>query len=165
MENKLNSMEKYYTPSIEDLNVGAECEITWNNNEQNENSFGELYDNTYFYQEKITPQFIALFENDKHFSIRFKYLDKSDIESLGFQEEFIPNCYLDDDNIEEGYQLFISNTDMLFIHLNKDGKYGIVRQHIYNLNTLNWTAENLFYGTIKNKSELVKLLKQLGINA
>ena len=90
--------------------------------------------------------------------IRVKYLDKSDIESLGFiynnnysdlpELGFINESKLESLNIQ--YLLYYNPLDNL-----------TRIERIVNCGTGN--EDYLFYGIIKNKSELIKLLKQLNI--
>lgn len=154
---------KYYIPKIDEFHVGFEYEFKNLEDISSNCIYNSLdfigWDNGWKDEDLVSH----LQEHIDYGNIRVKYLDKEDINSLGFKDSFVPNCYMDDDEMEDGYELFVSNTDMILIHLNKDGMYGVVRQHIYNLNTLNWTAYNLFYGKIKNKSEFNRLLKQLNI--
>lgn len=72
--------------------------------------------------------------------IRVKYLDKQDIESFGFKQH------------DKLYYQFYKNNFLLIDR--EDNNYTIID------NTDNYV---LFYGIIKNKSELKKLLKQLSI--
>jgi hypothetical protein len=73
--------------------------------------------------------------------IRVKYLDQQDIKSLGFEENF--------------YGFWLNNKCLHF-----DGSTYIT------IDNGESQDQQVFYfqGNIKNKSELVKLLKQLGIN-
>lgn len=72
---------------------------------------------------------------------RVKHLDKEDIESLGFEQiEY-------DTYKKENIYIELNMEYKTFISAIKQGESSI-----------------LFQGTIKNKSELKKLLKQLGIN-
>lgn len=71
-----------------------------------------------------------------------KPLDQSDIESLGWR--FGTNDYIfpENKNVTYGqYKLLFNNNDLEIIHL----------------------SGTLFRGTIKNKSELIKLMQQLNI--
>lgn len=81
--------------------------------------------------------------DEQTYGLRVKYLDKEDIESFGFIKDYErasgPVWYRD------GWQL------------KSDGI------NIYELRNINKEYIFKFYGIIKNKSELKKLLKQLNI--
>jgi hypothetical protein len=129
---------KYYTPEIEEFHVGFEYE-------------GESY---------ISGRWIkhTLSEGD-HLDIekiyktaRVKYLDREDIESLGFEElETMlsnPPIYRYG-NKDTGVTLNLRNQKVGITIPERERAVGGYR--------------TIFEGTIKNKSELKKLLKQLGI--
>lgn len=75
--------------------------------------------------------------------IRCKYLDKTDIESLGWIET--PQCYVGDGKLR-GYRLIVNKENPAKIRM-------------WN----HFTGETYFRGIIKNKSELKKLMSQLEI--
>ena len=120
-------MSKYYTPKIEEFHVGFECEY------QNiENAVWGLFKH---------PNLDSLPLDHELECIRVKYLDREDIESLGFNTEDNGECY----NLQIGFDLYgIYPWESNKIHIIKDMK-------------------TLFEGIIKNKSELKKLLIQLSI--
>jgi hypothetical protein len=161
-------MDKYYTPSLDEFYVGFEYEVVlpqWYIQEFRNTIVGTNED------------LDAINNCIKLNRIFVKYLDKEDIEELGFVLEYIPNCYTEDDEIQLGHSLRIDEDTSILLHCIfskntlKDGvltpcniiQVGITRQHVYNKNTGNWEITHLFLGEIKNKSELKKLLKQLGI--
>ena len=74
--------------------------------------------------------------------IRVKYLDKKDIESFGFETEDGGECY----DLQINFDLY--------------GLYPLDLEHEYKITKDN---DTLFQGTIRNKSELKKLLQQLNI--
>lgn len=127
---------KYYTPNISEFYVGFEYEwksdstqTPWTKSIMTEEN-GPIKD--------MDAQRI----ND----YRVKYLDKSDIESLGFK-------YIH--TINAGESIYRKpNSSAVVVH---SGHGGITDYYVSN-GPLN------FRGNIKNKSELKKLLKQLGIN-
>ena len=96
--------------------------------------------------------------------IRVKFLDKEDIEELGFK--FIPTGEIlqtGDNYIIDAYEKgFFSSGDNYTILTLYDDNFC----HIYS--NVNWVGDpsamsTIFTGKIKNKSELKVLLKQLGI--
>jgi hypothetical protein len=127
--------DKYYTPEISEFYVGFEFELKDYLEYQidkdvhvlNRGWDKQVVTFDFFTKNKLMPYFIQ--------STRVKYLDQSDIESLGWVKK--ENC-------------FIKNNWKLYL-------YGNSHVQIQSSGNLN------FNGIIKNKSELIKLLKQLDI--
>ncbi|MEE9379620.1 MAG: hypothetical protein V3V33_16465 [Candidatus Lokiarchaeia archaeon] len=134
-------MSKYYTPEIEEFHVGFEYEVAINDSEE-----GIKWIVLICNEGQVIPE-INL---DKGKYVRVKYLDREDIESLGWKYQ------PDRDNIELFYD-------------NKTRKHSIIHNTINNWVIVTLRNEErkedytVFVGTIKNKSELKRLLKQLGI--
>jgi len=127
---------KYYTPTIDEFHVGFEYEAFINNSWQSK-VMNDYEDIIYFLFDMNAKTWLSINEG----IVRVKYLDKEDIESLGF------DCTSDDQYyLIDNYTLLIDND--YFLQILKDD----FEEDIY-----------LFQGTIKNKSELKVLLKQLGI--
>lgn len=140
---------KYYTPTIEEFHVGFEFEY-----KPKEGPWVHVYPETWMSPNKgmllqyctetellrnINVQDQCLKRIDE---IRVKYLDQSDIESLGWR--FGTNDYVfpENKNVTYGqYKLLFNNNELEIIHL----------------------SGTLFRGIIKNKSELIKLMQQLNI--
>lgn len=127
--------ENYYTPKLEEFYIGFEYEIT-NGYTWTKKFFTHEDFNTFLYQN--------LDNAIKQKYIRVKYLDQEDIENLGFITY--------DDNLynKNEYQI---DFDRLVRKQNQG--IGLVIYHE--------EAGQIFQGYIKNKSELKKILKQLGI--
>lgn len=129
----MTTINKYYQPSIEEFHVGFEYEFSeggpWYKREFKSNDYNML--------------------NSPLFAVRVKYLDKEDIESLGFveigQEEYYLNGDLNSWNIERLYK----EGNPCYYRIELPGDYG--------------GFSSIMFLTIKNKSELKKLLTQLGI--
>ena len=124
-------MNKYYTPEIEEFHVGFEYEslgMISTVDGSNPKRWKKGYN-------KILPTNLEqLIRGGK---IRVKYLDREDIESLGFKHERLATY------VYKHYSLFRVGVGNI-IEIQKDG-------------------EVIFYGKIKNKSELKRLLTQLNI--
>tara|TARA_R110000823_G_scaffold313450_1_gene441119 strand:- start:40 stop:456 length:417 start_codon:yes stop_codon:yes gene_type:complete len=138
-------MSKYYTPSIEEFHVGFEFEDRHSNYpEEEKNWISRLYTLRAEYELDTVQDRI---KNNK---IRVKHLDREDIESLGWVsgESYGMSCYLRTDEngvaIIDGYQLDFHSWELVEIYQES-------------------TSDLKFSGTIKNKSELKQILKQLGI--
>lgn len=87
----------------------------------------------------IQDQFDEMYINNE-IDFRVKYLTKEDIESLGFEQQSLQYQYKKD-----WYRLISRCEENQYII--EDGRY----------------QDQIFVGTIKNKSELKRLLKQLNI--
>lgn len=87
----------------------------------------------------IQDQFDEMYINNE-IDFRVKYLTKEDIESLGFEQQSLQYQYKKD-----WYRLINRREENQYII--EDGRY----------------QDQIFVGTIKNKSELKRLLKQLNI--
>lgn len=121
---------KYYTPTIDEFYVGFECE--------------QKIDNKW-YEQICKDYYISILTNESFKpdwnSFRVKYLDKEDIESLGWKWDKHKAGFKNKDDIH------------LIYWLDEDNKEIVIEAY----------GECVFQGTIKNKSELKKLMKQLGI--
>lgn len=116
---------KYYTPEIEEFYVGFEYERN-------------QYENDKWYK-YVVEKGDVLDHESKLKNIRVKYLDREDVESLGFNTEDNGECY----NLQIGFDLYgLYPLENNRIHITKDMK-------------------TLFDGIIKNKSELKKTIKTI----
>ena len=129
--------EKYYTPEIEEFHVGFEFEYRGGVDAKWERKVFTSWDNTEYnswvrVSENIPNSVAPIF-------YRVKYLDKEDIESLGWKP------------LNEKFDYFKLNTHKLC--LNTDNNICIYDD----------CMDIVFNGTVKNKSELKRLMKQLSI--
>ena len=148
------SNKKYYTPEIEEFHVGFEYEIM----------------TSYGWEPVKFPEIADTLSNPYSppvLSCRVKHLDREDIESFGFtcNEKF---------TTKESKAKFFT-----FIKSNDDGNYlfryipsnhycaimmiGCITDNNGKNRLLHDTIFNLFAGKIKNKSELARVLKQVGV--
>ena len=129
-------MDKYYTPEIEEFHIGFEYEYE---------DINESGSTTSWYKTVVKENECYIIDQHLKYSddlnLRVKYLDKEDIESLGFK--FKTDLYVKDD---------------LTLQVHKDS---ITIKYYDNFNN-EWRTR-VEQIVIKNKSELVKLLKQLQI--
>lgn len=129
---------KYYVPEIEEFHVDFEYEYLdgiWH---------------------KATPTDISRKDYDKQKDgIRVKYLDKEDIESLGWilQKDY---------STEYIFQYNWNHEGFYELELDKDYKTLTISYYMEKGDG-NYTEFEKFNGIIKNKSELKKLMNQLGI--
>lgn len=167
---------KYYTPSIEEFHIGFEFE--WKGIGLRETDTGEW---TKTNLSKISSIFSRAFDEFIKWNLfRVKYLDREDIESLGFkveensyQEMSADTQYTATYIMKDGTTVFFRFISFLEIDKNPDvydGRIDMYKQNTtrYDWKTRCWINEprstHIFTGTIKNKSELKVLLKQLGID-
>lgn len=146
-----NTNGKYYKPKAEEFHVGFEFEFSTQNSPDSERDWSIRHIGDSCLKKYETPEtFKRWIANG---DVRVKYLDSSDIESLGFMRVG-----------EEEYQMLIDDSEDFYT---LDVNYGL-REEI-KIVYERCTGENMhtprtiFYGTIKNKSELKKLLEQLHV--
>lgn len=158
MENNL-----YYTPELKDLHYGFEFEYkskddnwvkvtldTWNRpSKENHLKYFTEYD----LLRTLNHQDMACKYADLT-CIRVKTLDQSDIESLGWKytSKSIDNWYELKGNFQIPYTCF----KIILSH-------GLFDKRIRIFADDQGSEDILFRGTIKNKSELIKLMQQLNI--
>jgi len=133
---------KYYTPSIEEFHVGFEYEYS---------EYGrKIWINETADADDVLLAFSTYEEHNEEFAntYRVKLLDKEDIESLGFDGYEPPREY------NHSWKYKGSKEPKLYVWFNNP--IPVVR--VYG----NF-PQTLFQGEIKNKSELKRLIAQLGI--
>lgn len=155
---KVDKKGKYYTPTIEEFHIGFEYEeITgvegnslvfehriFNNN----TSFSDMEFN--LKKQKSTI----------HYSYFVKYLDQEDIESLGFVADKDRHWGYRELYILGNYSIkvMLPSREIIIQTIDKEKEPEYFGEFIIP------KLKTIFEGKIKNKSELIKLLKQLGIN-
>lgn len=132
---------KYYTPTIEEFHVGFEYEVS----DLSDNGKDWTWRKQVFDGEETRTYFIDELNKKE---IRVKQLDREDIESLGWKHQ--------EDNFfyHKNYELLLVSTsdgDNIQIHDQSPYQEGAKRN------------ERVFWGVLKNKSELKKLMQQLKI--
>ena len=137
---------KYYTPTIEEFHVGFEYEFLSFQDETWRKAIVTVKD------ESVHAEHFSFIDTEKHLDRRrVKYLDREDIESLGFILNVV-DCGEDTQHNELG------------IRRNEEGGYFGTFFLDDTHGECNIQIFESFY-RIKNKSELKRLLKQLGIDA
>lgn len=138
---KLEQKNNYYTPEIEEFHIGFEYE--WLNDQGNwvkENTPIEISINAF--REQI-------------YGLRVKYLDQEDIESFGF--EFEGKSV--DMWFEKNTQVELSSWASYKVYL----QYGIQDKRCVIELEDTGDKHRVFEGILKNKSELEKVLKMIGV--
>ena len=137
---------KYYTPDISEFHVGFECESNYilvNNGEKDLSKFIPFT----FTKSNFAYMIDAYIEDAYRTEFRVKYLDKDDIESLGFEH---------DQSTKDG-SYFYSGTLMT------ENQWCInLKDFIVDIYDINGKSDFRFNGFIKNKSELKQILKMIG---
>jgi len=133
----MNEENKYYTPQIEEFHVGFECEVKDN-------------DKVHEWFPIMCTMSTPFDVDSSHYSARVKYLDREDIESLGW--EHIQEIEFTDHTVyqfvREKYILsFEYPKRLICVFQRRDDR----------------TVEHSFISICKNKSELKKLMQQLNI--
>lgn len=133
-------MDKYYTPEIEEFHPGFEFEsynnLDWYHKKDTSGWNKIVYDKIAYMKHPIDQIKAALGRK----WARVKYLDKEDIESFGFELAW-----------NEWNEHTYTNAELM-LQFNPSG-------HVYRLYV---ASEIRFKGIIKNKSELKRILKQIG---
>lgn len=144
-------MNKYYTPEIEEFHIGFECELMCEDNGQWGTFIITANTNLSTFKEDIELE-----------TIRVKYLDREDIEELGFISEYANNMVKK--------TTWFKKDKLLIMALDNKGDVSnignsniILIQELVLKNNGTGFYNTMFQGIIKNKSELKRLLKQLNI--
>ena len=164
---------KYYTPTIEEWHVDFEYEQRreiWDRSYPGikvlEYIWEPVIGNLGQFKEGIDPD-----RKEKHYRftngqlgfgaysnmVRVKYLDKEDIESLGWK--FNDNMSV----VSQLYYLYEKDGYDLSVWYRKEGLLLVIRKVNKSSDNIVVHSHSIFYGYIKNKSELKTLLKQLRI--
>lgn len=145
---------KYYQPKIEEFHVGFEYEIfeDWDGGDEKK-WWPQVYGKDVDDPERLG--YVSCLWMHGH-DFRVKYLDKEDIESLGWKHIYhsVDECF----TIEGSFEMSSWTSYKATMH------YGLYDQRMYiNMEDTGAEGPNVFQGKIKNKSELKKLMEQLGI--
>ncbi len=148
-------MDKYYIPEIEEFHVGFEYEYM--------NSIG---DKQWYNQTVDISDLADIMTNidDTCLEFRVKYLDQSDIESLGFELKDVLNKEDKVTGEKKEWQLLFSYVKALDVP-GRFRLYFYPNAYGFNVAVRHPLSDGpvIFKGKLKNKSELKKLLKQIGI--
>lgn len=134
---------KYYTPEIEEFHVGFEYEFNKNNN-WIKHQIGKP---RIFALDDFNNLFLNISNDNWGNYVRVKYLDKEDIESLGFEEIKQSNT--------NNFTFKSTNDNFLQLNISYGEPCKVSIFHYEG-----WDTPIIL---LKNKSELKKLLKQLNV--
>ena len=162
---------KYYTPDISEFYVGFEYEhchssvrfVMLNFKTGDTSNIGEtkeIWEKSIFSGREydIWESSFKFDDSLKNGQIRVKYLDKEDIESLGFSTGSYQE--MDDAGIYNFYS--DSSTMPIYVIIYNENSHLISIEKIDERYLCNPKLHKLFRGHIKNKSELKKVLKMIG---
>lgn len=143
---------KYYTPKIEEFCVGFEYETIY---------LKSVWTKDYLCISDCGWFFESYHNDASPLEFRVKYLDKEDIESLGFV--FIK--YIESTLLNSNGDLYSNNDlNLSLVHYPTLNKITIVTKDP-SLNEIlvkgNWDDKQINLITVKNKTELKKILKML----
>ena len=146
---------KYYTPEIEEFCIGFEYEVVYEDNSVDKYMFGEDLENADGFIPWITPDyFLKLLSENK---IRAKYLDQEDIIECGWYKHHDTYFSFKNKDIKSHSNEYFLN-DVLVL---SDSYFLEITDSIITIQDFDY--EVIFKGTIKNKSELKKLMQMLNI--
>ena len=164
---------KYYTPTIEEFHIGFEFESDYilfhNGNRLKAESWAKI---------KLTEDMDWIWEAYRYDAVntefRVKHLDREDIESFGFGDDELFSehtgrfmFHKEDSITPRGKQnvglYFVPQTYwvMLFFYEASSGAYSVELKG--KDSTVNFYKNTAFAGQIKNKSELERVLRQVGV--
>jgi len=143
---------KYYTPELSEFHIGFEYEYNPSLIELNLWYLDNNNNSNKWYSESFTAGNVLEGESEiteiqrliESKAIRVKYLDLQDLEDLGFVKTDIgvfKNCYKKDSFVITNMEEYESN-------------------HVLDLSTYINKMARIFRASIRNKSELIKLLAQ-----
>ncbi|WP_298842135.1 hypothetical protein [uncultured Clostridium sp.] len=153
--------EKYYTPSIQEFCVGLtvnytdkDSKIEYTDYTIVEQDFFQIYGDPF---DELYTFIKVIYEGNP----KLKYLDSNDIKSLGF------NNVLGDTKFTIDYVDSSSHKIKVNLLYQPSNNHLLLSRGYYKQGIIEETDEiyfkTMFFGTIKNKLELSKLLKQLNI--
>lgn len=149
MNQSLEQENNYYTPVVSEFHVGFEYESLQDERHPEEDS---SWSKEVIGDEWDMRTFIGYYCGDHIADLRVKYLNTEDIESLGFE------CSVGD--MYDKRNLKFTNDKCHITKNYQNGKIIIEKNH---RDMFYEHPEIWFTGIIKNKSELKRLLKQLGV--
>lgn len=150
---------KYYTPNLEEFYIGFEYLWRVIDKDNKETYLNKTINKWTFYCEHGDTTEFERIEYNLNRNIKVKYLDKEDIESLGWKK-----CNEWYYKININVDISNPNTYTLNGEFASTNEWSMFLEDKNQLIILDCNGDYLFKGIVKNKSELIKLLKQLRIN-
>lgn len=153
--------KKHYTPTIDEFRVGFEYEQLHLNDHPAWKGEPTTWNKEIVTEHDLFEDFQDCMENGL---IRVKYLDMEDIESLGWTDfqHSVNDWYKWNKTVECPISFYTYQALLLQHDIPSSGIRIIGYEYEHEMKE-DKNGVNLFRGTIKNKSELKKLMTQLGI--
>ncbi len=145
---------KYYTPLLEEFHIGFECETLGDERSPEKNDSWDLIIINNIHDLK---NFCIYYKDKCSTDYRVKLLDRSDIESLGW--EFIPDNSTGDGNFRWFNEFKIG--EWTFAYWGKIDDANWQKESLMGL--IMKSTDRMFQGYIKNVSELKKIMLMLNI--
>lgn len=153
---------KYYTPIIEEFHQGFEYE-RWLSSEYTPEKYikeiFEFVDKDHIWDDDVTNMLACAYNGGD--TVRVKYLDQEDIESLGWgnKKSTGVDWYELEGHFEDGWSNYGYWNFLKLLHDKTLNRIKIIAHEYKSDNDENV----LFQGSCKNKSEFKKVMKQLNI--
>lgn len=151
---------KYYEPILEEFYVGFECEFKSYDNDGKGN-FIERWDKRVIGLHTFQESYYEQITYNSNW--RVKYLDEQDILDLGFEK----HSSKDNKYLKSSCEVYSNDKlNITLAHYPEINKISIITRDLSKSELAllsNWDDKSVNLITIKNKSELVKLFKQLEI--
>lgn len=141
---------KYYTPELEEFHIGFEYEIIYD--DEIKPAIFNAFDMMGILRPDTKNTLGGIMWKIRDRRVRVKFLDSEDIESLGFK--YLINMSL--------FCTYKKDNYYIYEHPSKN-HYFIITDGVWR-GDIPQPDNAIFEGTVKNKSELVKLFKQLNID-
>lgn len=153
-------MDKYFTPDIEDIRVGYECEILWNQDIFPEDNWYSVVVGDNQTEDFDTIDYIGRIANEK---IRVPFLTKEQIEVEGWEGETIIKDSWNDEKDEyiDGFSKSENEDKWWDMYITEDYTLRIYRR--FYRNEVAWVSIPVFEGTCKDINTFRYILKLLGI--
>lgn len=155
----MSEEEEYYVPGIEEFHVGFEYEYKQLDKERYLNK-GMIWSDQVISFNSIRPHKLQI-EIEKG-TIRVKKLDRKDIEEL-----LLPMGFVVKDGFSSSTELKLIKgsiwSEAITVSLSTDGTLNIKKFKFTGNENSRDNYWNVFAGTIRNKSELSVILKQIGM--
>lgn len=154
--------KKYYTPTIEEFHVGFECEVdvAMVSGPKMEHGIAQVdeIDTGHYFEYHLCVNGTRVYEGRIE-RFRVKYLDIEDIESLGWKNHVHSSLfYFDIPNVTTHSGEYFLNDELIGYP-----DYEMVFEESNKITIRDCERDVIFCGTIRNKSELKKLMQQLQI--
>jgi hypothetical protein len=146
-------MNKYYTPTKKEFHIGFEYEIR---NDLVRHTLAKTPSVEWYKQSVTAEEFDQVLTLHNLKLLRVKYLDKDDLESLGYKKR--------DFSFWIGSLCYEKDRHHIYLSYQRSDQIGTrIYRRDYSPKPAHYYQKEVFDGIVKNKSELIRLLQQLDI--